>query len=389
MLKKLYSSLSFWEAIARGCNWLLLASLPFFLTENTYGTIVILSSYLLLISNVGVVGQNKVILRYVDEKNNSYLPYNIIISTFTTIIVFSITLYFFEIKESYIFQLLIATLLFTNYSLYIAYARKSFGSYRYAKIRFGYSLTRLVIGLTLIVIYQEPIYYLYAEIFALLIGFLISKPSFASLFKRRLSVRDSVCIKSLKFGVPLIIHSLAVFGLAFSDRLILSLYLTSDAVGRYAALYTYAASLSFIYAILAVTWEPRIYRAISCSDAENIANNFLRKCLTYGSTVGVVIFIFYYSIFIKFKGTDTSTILPFLLILAGHLVIPFYFKMNYLLAKAEKTALISLSSVIAGVCNILLNLYLVPIYGILGAAITTLLSYILLFVMTLYFYNKE
>lgn len=389
IIVKLNSSFAFWEAFAKGCNWLLLATLPFYLSEQTYGTIALLSSYLLLISNVGIIGQNKVILRFVDQSNESYIPYNILISSVTTIVIFIVATQLLEVKNNFLIQLFIACILFTNYSLYIAYARKVFDHAGYAKIRVGYALSRLVFGLSLLWLFGEPVYYLYAEIISIVIGLFIVKQKGIRFFKlQSLSVNDNAFKKSIRFGSPLIIHSFATFALAYIDRIILGFYLTNDDVGRYVALYTYAASLSFIYAILTVSKEPEIYKAESNQQAETIANDYLKLCLSYGALVALFVSAFYYVVFVQLKGVSHDALIAFGLVILAHLVTPFYFKMNYLLARMERTSLISLSSIVAAMVNITLNILLIPMYGIIGAAMTTVVSYLVLYGLTSYFYYQ-
>ena len=53
---------------------------------------------------------------------------------------------------------------------------------------------------------------------------------------------------------------------------------------------------------------------------------------------------------------------------------------NYLFY-AEKTQLVALSSIIAACANIFLNLNLIPVYGLTGAAMATLMAFFLQFIM--------
>ena len=68
---------------------------------------------------------------------------------------------------------------------------------------------------------------------------------------------------------------------------------------------------------------------------------------------------------------------------------PIYFRAIYLLTRLEKTNLIAYSSIVAGFINIMLNLWLVPIYGIEGAAVTTMISYLVLCFLSTIFYNRS
>lgn len=72
----------------------------------------------------------------------------------------------------------------------------------------------------------------------------------------------------------------------------------------------------------------------------------------------------------------------FRLILAAHLLIPIYTVANYELAVNGRTKTIGATTLIAAAIYMPLNGYLVPVFGIEGAAIATFVTYFLLAVVT-------
>jgi len=388
-IKNIFLNLSIFEAIAKGGNWLLLAILPFFIEPKTYGNIVLLSSYLLFVSSVGALGQNTVILRYIDSSNTKNIPYNLLISLLGTILTYLVMLLWGKLDNSYHLLLFFTAILYTSYSLHIALARKTATASEFGWIRISYAFARLLIGFLLIVVFEQAVYYLVAELLALIFGLFVKKTIFKTFTGFSGSFRNGYFKKSLRFGTPLTLHALTSFVLAYSDRLILSIYLPIVVVGQYGALYTFASSLTFIYVILAVKWEVVIYNAKTIELAENYANKFLRQCLILGGAVSLGVVIFYNYFLSKMHYGEQDSLISFILVLLGHLIMPFFFKMNYLLAKIEKTYLITISSLIAAIINIAMNFYLIPTKGVMGAALSTLISYFTLYAisMTLYHFN--
>ncbi len=61
---------------------------------------------------------------------------------------------------------------------------------------------------------------------------------------------------------------------------------------------------------------------------------------------------------------------------------------HYILYVAHKDRLIIFSSVIAAIANVVLNLILIPIYGIYGAAIATFVSFSTIFVLKFIFARR-
>lgn len=187
----------------------------------------------------------------------------------------------------------------------------------------------------------------------------------------------SFCKYALLFNIPLIPHYLSQVVLGSSDRIMISQMVGESQAGIYSLAYSVALIMTLFNTALLQTINPWIYQQIKGKHIERIApviyltlifialvNLFLMLCApeivsifapkTYYQAVWIippvamsVYFMYTYDAFAKFA---------------------FYF---------EKTGYIMGASVIGALVNILLNWWLIPIFGYIVAGYTTLLCYML------------
>ena len=191
----------------------------------------------------------------------------------------------------------------------------------------------------------------------------------------------------LAYGLPLVPGSLSTWIVNSSDRYLIALFLGASAVGYYVPAYTLGYLLSMLSAPLVLLLPPVLSKHY---DDKEIAE--VRTILTYSLKwyAGIAIpCVFAVSVLSK----------PLLLVLTtqqiaanGYLVTPFVAAGNALvgayaivatiIALQKKTAIIGTIWILSAALNFGLNLVLIPYLGIVGAALTTLLAFLLAFVLT-------
>ena len=196
--------------------------------------------------------------------------------------------------------------------------------------------------------------------------------------------------KYLRFSIPLI--PVGIFGWVIdaADRYIIGFYLTSAAVGIYSASYNIGAVITafmspigfVLYPALSKLWEEGKTRELE---------NHLKYSLKYFLMLSIP----------SFFGLSmlSKQILRILarpdFVSEGYMVIPiiafsmlFYSAtctLNYwIFALVKKTERIFLIYFLCGIMNIALNIVLIPEWGILGAAIATLISFMAAGLLTIY-----
>jgi O-antigen/teichoic acid export membrane protein len=191
----------------------------------------------------------------------------------------------------------------------------------------------------------------------------------------------------LAYGLPLVPGSLSAWVVNSSDRYLIAFFLGAAAVGYYSPGYNLGYAIAMVSFPLATLLPPVLSKYY---DENNIAD--VRTILTYSLKyyAGIALpCVFALSVLSK----------PLLLVLTtqqiatnGYLVTPFvaagtalvgaYSTLVMIIALKKKTAVIGTIWLLSAVLNFGLNLVLIPYLGLIGAALTTFLAFLLAFVLT-------
>jgi O-antigen/teichoic acid export membrane protein len=256
---------------------------------------------------------------------------------------------------------------YTYLSLFNAYLDTALIAYF---VLSGYGLEGAVIALLIqqLVVFSIIMYLIVAEI-----GFAIPKLT---------HMREY-----LNYGLPLVPGSLSVWLVNSSDRYLIAFFLGAAAVGYYSPGYTAGTTISVVAAPLAMLLPAVLSKHY---DENNIAA--VRTIMTYSLKyyIGIALpCVFALSVLSK----------PILLLLStqqiasnGYLVTPFvaagtalagaYSVLVTVIALKKKTAIIGTIWMLSAALNFGLNLVLIPYLGLIGAALTTFLAFLLAFVLT-------
>jgi O-antigen/teichoic acid export membrane protein len=191
--------------------------------------------------------------------------------------------------------------------------------------------------------------------------------------------------RMLRYGVPLIPTALALWGLAFLDRIMLSRLSTLDEVGQYAVANRVASVLTLTVVAFTTAVGPQLFSLYS-TDRE--LEKFIRaRVLTYLTIAlcfgGIWLALFAQQIVeVVAPGYDRAYEAVGLLLLG----IIAYAASGLTMAGisyTRRTAYFAVGSGIAFALHVGLNFALMPSIGMLGAAISTLVAYGLLAVVYL------
>jgi O-antigen/teichoic acid export membrane protein len=199
--------------------------------------------------------------------------------------------------------------------------------------------------------------------------------------------------EAISYGFPLIWMEISNMLLNFGDRYILNYYSGSLAVGLYSAGYNISdMSRSFLSAPLKLAIVPMFLKVWNKHGTEE-TRSFLNETMLYYCMIGVpiIVAISWYgksilSVLASEKYQEASVIVPYIL---SALII---YGANPILTAGlriyKKTNSMMAISLISAVVNILLNVCLIPIWGISGAAISTAISYGILVTVAVMISNR-
>lgn len=195
------------------------------------------------------------------------------------------------------------------------------------------------------------------------------------------------------FAIPLIPTLLIAWILTLSDRVFIEKILDLTELGSYSMSYR----ISMIYILFTgsfmLAYTPFFYKTASDGDIGEI-NNRLKKI----TLLIVCLFLFLYlfiSLYIKelvdlIIDDSYSNIHGIIrLLIAGHCISAIMSVTSGLsLLKSKRTNIVFFAALISGVSNIWLNFYVVELFGIRGAAYSSIISISLLFMLQFYFVKK-
>jgi O-antigen/teichoic acid export membrane protein len=189
----------------------------------------------------------------------------------------------------------------------------------------------------------------------------------------------------IKKNIPLIFHGLSGFGLIYSDRFFLKYYFNNDVVANYTVIYSYTLIFSFILISINNNAIPKYYKLLE-SRSEN---KKLEKNIIFFSLLSLLLaFPIYYIANYIVPVNINFDFWTFMIICISYFFISIYnIKINILLFE-EKTVLIALLSLIALSTNLILNFIFIPNLGEIGAALSTMISYVLLALLYYKFTKK-
>lgn len=374
------------EAIARGCNWLGYLCLPLWLNPAQFGSFSFILALVLLVSAIGTAGQDRVILRYVSLQspleNKARISIAFITSWLFSLIAFGfayITLDWFNMHDKIAVNFVWVILWGVSQSLYmllIAMCRGLNKNRSFLVLRGGYGVAKLLALIYIAATTQNLQYLIIAEAILLLIVVAVLLASFSNYFIWPRSL--ALWLKSWLFGIPLILHILAGASLGQLDKLMIATMLETAMLGVYAFINSIAGGVFFIFAVVNIVYEAKVYRLGVSVEAEALLRKMFNISILSAALILLIINLSLPHILQWVDKQNYYHIETILILSLAYLIYPFYLQANVRFALKEKTKYIPMMTGAAATANVGLNLVLIPVYGITGAAISTLVAYIIL-----------
>ena len=221
--------------------------------------------------------------------------------------------------------------------------------------------------------------------FALL--FIISLPVLLIYFKPKCSLKE---LKSqLSFGIPFVPMNLASWVLLLSDRYFLKFYCNLTEVGLYSLGCKFGLILSLLLSKpFSLAWGPRIYIIEKEKEAPRIYSRILTYFFVSGVFLCLALSLFSKEVIILMatpKFYDAYRVIPLICLAFFLQGMQGIFAVGLNLQR--KTYFLPATYGVAAITNLILNYLLIPPMGMIGAAIATLTSYIVLSILNICFSN--
>ncbi len=267
-------------------------------------------------------------------------------------------------------------------------------SVAYSVVRILRFLIELSLNIWFVVVQGEGFLgILYANVLASLLNILMLLPIQWRYLKGRF--RLPAFREMALFGLPLIPNGLAYLLIEMSDKFLMNHFLGRETLGVYAANYKFGTILLFLVSAFRTAWQPFFLKVARQDDAKRI----YARVLTHFTLVGVVMVVG-----VSYLLTDLLTFdiggfsllgrkywagLPIIpVILTSYLFYGLYVNFTVGVYIRKRTRLMFLFTGAGALVNIASNFYLMPAYGMMGAAVATLLSYMVMAGL-LFAYNQK
>lgn len=381
--------------------------------KSDYGVVSNIYIFIAILNVVFMYGMDSAFLKYSskikknDNKDNFSTPY---LSVFivSAILLATILLSKFklavilDVPSNYIYLLNYAALiLFVDALAVIPFIKlrlerkaKKFTAFKIINIS-----VNVILNLYLILALKFDIEAIFiANLIASILTYLILFPSIIKNLSLRINIE---LLKSLlKFGLPYFPAGLGAMLIQGIDRPILAHLTDLSTVGVYSANYKLGIFMMLFVSMFQFAWQPFFLQ----NEGEKNAKDIFSKVFTYFALAGSFVLVFitlFISDFVKINifghsiiGSDYwggLNIVP--IILFGYLFYGFYIVFTAGIYIKEKSIYILFITLGGALINILSNVILIPIYGIIGAALSTLVSYLFLavalLIVTQKFYRIE
>lgn len=183
--------------------------------------------------------------------------------------------------------------------------------------------------------------------------------------------------KALQYGLPTVPHSVALFVLAAGDRIVVERSLGVGAVGRYEVAYLVGSIGLAILAAFNNAWAPMIYGAPESrrwAILEASSRDVLRIAAI--SAGGLAVLAPFGLLIAAPDSYDVGLSTPVSAIVALALI-PYvvYLSSAHVIFHTGRTRVLAWATPVVACVNIVLNLVLIPIFGLAGAALATFVAY--------------
>ena len=217
----------------------------------------------------------------------------------------------------------------------------------------------------------------------MIVAFVFSRSDYGLYFSKQ------VLTKLLSFSLPLLPGAMSIFVYMFTDRICIKEMLGLDELGVYSVGSKIATILTFAGIGVSTAISPLIYKHYKEGETpDKIALLFRIFC---GLSFILVAFLSFFADVVIQTMTNE-------LYAAAVPIIPFLLYAVFLnsltlfspgLSIAKKTSRRSIIAMVAGILNLILNILLIPYFGIVAAAIATFVSFGLNFILLFKFAQKE
>ncbi len=259
-------------------------------------------------------------------------------------------------------------------------------SITYSALRIGRFVVEVALNIVFVVVWRYGVIgILYANALASFLNLLALLP-YQNKYIRAPFNKEA--FKTLiAFGLPMIPNGIAYLTVEMSDKYLMRFLLGKETMALYSASYKFGSLLLLLVIAFRTAWQPFFLRI---AKEEEHPQRIYARVLTYFFLIGSFIVVtgsYFVEYIVKLPLGGGRTLLGHAywngiviipLILTAYLFYGLYVNFTVGIYIKKKTQWMVLFTGLAAVVNVGSNFYLMPHFGIMGAAVATLLSYVIM-----------
>ena len=198
--------------------------------------------------------------------------------------------------------------------------------------------------------------------------------------------------KALKISVPLIPHVVGAIIISLSDRFFIERMVSLEMVGIYSVGYMFGMIVALFTDSFIKAWSPWFYKTLSNGNSSKklkiVKYSYYYILATFIIAFGISIlakFVIPYYLDVKYAAAGVYVFW----IAIGYAVHGVYKIFFPYLVHISKTAFLGTSTLIAALLNLIFNYFFILKFGTIGAAYSTVLSFIVSAVLVFWYQNKH
>ncbi len=390
--------LSIGAILNKGLVFLMIPFFSSWLSTEDYGTFDLITTYITLLIPIIGLSLTESLFRFSLDTNNKnekkdYTSTSFAIFTFNLIVATIICsiLYIFRIWNLalYCCFLLIGEVYLTYFNGYLRSIKK-LNFYSFTNI-----ISTIFIAIFTTIFIKVANMSLEGIILGYALGYLFGNiiTIIYTKFWKQISFKNvklSVAIKMFKYSYILIPNSISWWVINVSDRTIINMFLGASFNGIYAIASKVPNFCTSLFSVFNISWQESAIENINSEDKNNYFNNVYNKMfLTLVSLCCCVLgiqFILFNYIF-DFRYFDAHLYVPILITSTIFSTMSIFF--GGIQISMKKPKINGVTTIIGAVVNVLLHLLLIKPIGLYAAAISTLISQVIVFILRKYYINKD
>ena len=193
----------------------------------------------------------------------------------------------------------------------------------------------------------------------------------------------------LAFGLPYFPVLVSAWLIDASDRYLLELFRTRAEVGQYALAYRIGAVMQIAVAAFSMGWAPLRYQIYTRSDAKEVYRRLTKYYVVAVTVLGVGIGAFAPEIVAAVSPPSYEPATPVVpLILLAYATYGLFLMMATGMGITKQTTPLAWIGAGGAIANVGINLFIIPKFGMQGAALTTIFAYVIM-VCGAWFYSQR